>query len=214
MWVHIPGQALDLPERVPLKRPEFNARYGPAAQRFSFGGRLLADWAGGWSMFLTRSWFGQLLEHRLESRAALDDWLKACKSDMAICAVDFAADLKATCVHVPQLSIAAWVRAMRVAAGRREAQTLRIKSVVQLRGSLWATPMARDHRSGKESESTYMKNTRPLSSQVTRWALDVLDFDPRKPVRINPAFVEGLLGLPVGFTDHRASLAGGAEEVA
>lgn len=38
------------------------------------------------------------------------------------------------------------------------------------RASLWATPMARDHRSGYASETALSKNTRPLSEQaVSRW---------------------------------------------
>lgn len=51
----------------------------------------------------------------------------------------------------------------------------------------WTTPMARDWRSGKASEATKEKNTRPLSEQVGGL--------------LNPAWVEWLMGWPIGWTE-------------
>jgi len=50
----------------------------------------------------------------------------------------------------------------------------------------WATPQARDHRSGKSSAATHDKNSQPLSEQVG----DLL----------NPTWVEWLMGWPIDWT--------------
>lgn len=52
---------------------------------------------------------------------------------------------------------------------------------------IWATPSARDWRSGKASEATHAKNSRPLSEQVGG--------------TLNPTWTEWLLGWPCGWTD-------------
>lgn len=57
---------------------------------------------------------------------------------------------------------------------------------------LWATPAARDWRSGKASESTYQRNSRPLSEQVGRL---------ENGGALNPEWVEWLMGFPTGWTD-------------
>lgn len=49
-----------------------------------------------------------------------------------------------------------------------------------------ATPTARDWRSGKASEATHEKNSRPLSEQVGG--------------QLNPPWVEWLMGWPIGWT--------------
>lgn len=49
-----------------------------------------------------------------------------------------------------------------------------------------ATPTARDWRSGKASEATHAKNSRPLSEQIGG--------------SLNPAWVEWLIGWPLGWT--------------
>jgi hypothetical protein len=50
-----------------------------------------------------------------------------------------------------------------------------------------ATPTARDWRSGKASEATHAKNSRPLSEQIGG--------------SLNPMWVEWLMGWPLGWTD-------------
>ena len=51
----------------------------------------------------------------------------------------------------------------------------------------WATPTARDWRSGKASQATHDKNSRPLSEQIGG--------------SLNPTWVEWLMGWPIGWTD-------------
>lgn len=51
----------------------------------------------------------------------------------------------------------------------------------------WATPTTRDHRSGKASQATHDRNSRPLSEQVG----DLL----------NPTWVEWLMDWPINWTD-------------
>jgi len=55
------------------------------------------------------------------------------------------------------------------------------------RGRAWATPIARDWRSGSVSAETLEKNSRPLSEQVGG--------------QLNPTWVEWLMGWPLGWTD-------------
>jgi hypothetical protein len=50
-----------------------------------------------------------------------------------------------------------------------------------------ATPTARDWRSGKASQATHDKNSRPLSEQIGG--------------SLNPTWVEWLMGWPLGWTD-------------
>ena len=52
---------------------------------------------------------------------------------------------------------------------------------------LWPTPVERDWKSGKVSEATQNKNSRPLSDQVGG--------------SLNPDWVEWLMGYPEGWTD-------------
>lgn len=54
-----------------------------------------------------------------------------------------------------------------------------------------ATPTARDWRSGKASQATHDKNSRPLSEQVGGL--------------LNPAWVEWLMGWPIGWTELEPS---------
>lgn len=51
----------------------------------------------------------------------------------------------------------------------------------------FATPTARDWRSGKASEATHARNSRPLSEQIGG--------------QLSPTWVEGLMGYPAGWTD-------------
>jgi len=55
----------------------------------------------------------------------------------------------------------------------------------------FATPTARDWRSGKASEATHARNSRPLSEQIGG--------------SLNPTWVEWLMGYPLGWTDLNAS---------
>ena len=64
---------------------------------------------------------------------------------------------------------------------------------------MWATPTARDHRSGKVSHETFVKNSRPLNEQVwfcesSGGALDEVSG------HLCPAFVEHLMGFPQDWT--------------
>ncbi len=56
---------------------------------------------------------------------------------------------------------------------------------------LWATPSARDWKSGKASQETMERNSRPLSEQIGG--------------QLNPRWVEWLMGFPDGWTDLEAS---------
>ena len=60
-------------------------------------------------------------------------------------------------------------------------------------GLPWATPTARDHRSGRASEATRDRNSRPLSEHVETGT-------PSEVGSLNPAWVETLMGFPVGWT--------------
>jgi hypothetical protein len=51
----------------------------------------------------------------------------------------------------------------------------------------FATPTARDWKSGKASQATHDKNSRPLSEQIGG--------------SLNPTWVEWLMGWPLGWTD-------------
>jgi hypothetical protein len=55
----------------------------------------------------------------------------------------------------------------------------------------FATPTARDWRSGKASEATMERNSRPLSEQIGGL--------------LNPTWVEWLMGWPIGWTDLKHS---------
>lgn len=74
---------------------------------------------------------------------------------------------------------------------------------------LWATPQARDWRSGEVSEATRAKNARPLNEQAcSRPDLTANTGPASSPTRpglrpqLNPRFVEWLMGLPLGWTDY------------
>ena len=72
----------------------------------------------------------------------------------------------------------------------REGGTL-IEAVSQ---RTYATPTARDWRSGKASRATMERNSRPLSEQVGG--------------SLNPTWVEWLMGWPLGWTDLRPLVTG------
>jgi len=71
----------------------------------------------------------------------------------------------------------------------------------------WATQAARDWRSGKASEKTLARNSRPLNEQAIR-----RPFLPDREMSraggdtssaeltLNPLFVEALMGWPIGWT--------------
>ena len=59
-------------------------------------------------------------------------------------------------------------------------------------GLPWATPTARDHRSGRTSAATSDRNSRPLSEHVEYGT---------QTGSLNPAWVEALMGFPAGWTD-------------
>jgi len=57
--------------------------------------------------------------------------------------------------------------------------------------SPWPTPTARDWKSGKASDATHDRNSRPLSEVVGG--------------SLNPTWVEWLMGFPLGWTDSKPS---------
>lgn len=71
--------------------------------------------------------------------------------------------------------------------------------------SSWPTPTARDHKSGKASEETHSRNSRPLSEVVGRLAQKMTGQEsrPNSGLRLNPLFVEWLMlgSLRIGWTD-------------
>jgi DNA (cytosine-5)-methyltransferase 1 len=87
----------------------------------------------------------------------------------------------------------------------------------------WATPSARDWRSGRASPATLARNSRPLNEQAvsrspgTSGNLPSLP-DPATPRAggntcagdrtLNPLFVEALMGWPPGWTDPEPSAGG------
>ena len=64
-------------------------------------------------------------------------------------------------------------------------------------GRSWPTPTARDWRSGKSSDERFAQNSRPLSEHVER--------EVTNGGRLNPTWVEWLMGFPLGWTDLDAS---------
>lgn len=64
-------------------------------------------------------------------------------------------------------------------------------------GRSWPTPTARDWRSGKSSDERFAQNSRPLSEHVER--------EVANGGRLNPRWVEWLMGFPLGWTDLDAS---------
>lgn len=85
---------------------------------------------------------------------------------------------------------------------------------------IWATPAARDWKSGKASQETMKGNSRPLNEQVTNWATPtssmITDGDMAQAKfhsserpnyqsvntgSLNPDWVEALMGYPPGWTD-------------
>jgi hypothetical protein len=76
----------------------------------------------------------------------------------------------------------------------------------------WPTPQAKDWKSGEVSEATRTKNSRPLNGIASHFSPP----DQETPThgsesspsaqtsrrRLNPAFVDWLMGLPPGWTDY------------
>lgn len=61
---------------------------------------------------------------------------------------------------------------------------------------LWATPAARDWKSGDCSPELYARNERPLNEQVAASGYGFL-----VKAQLNPDWAEALMGAPVGLTD-------------
>lgn len=62
--------------------------------------------------------------------------------------------------------------------------------------TLWPTPNARDWKSGKVSEATLERNSRPLSEAAA---------NGQTSGQLNPTWVEWLMGFPLGWTDLEGS---------
>jgi hypothetical protein len=60
----------------------------------------------------------------------------------------------------------------------------------------WPTPSARDWKSGHASEATHARNSRPLNEAVAKG---------QGCGQLNPAWVEWLMGFPLGWTDLEPS---------
>lgn len=110
---------------------------------------------------------------------------------------------------------------------REDGQGGRINNTVTLEAQIgiWPTPRAADFRSGEVSDATLAKNARPLTEAATRWAYHTSLPDPQSATpgrlfslvppaspppsptppsakrRLNPRFVEWLMGLPRDWTD-------------
>ncbi len=56
------------------------------------------------------------------------------------------------------------------------------------------TPTARDSRSGKASDATHGKNSRPLNETVAKMS-------GNRSGRMNPRFREWMMGFPIGWTE-------------
>lgn len=81
-------------------------------------------------------------------------------------------------------------------AGKKRQVDLQHMARMVERG-IWPAPSARDWRSGKASDETYGRNSRPLNEVVTY--LDE-DGDPL----LNPAWVTILMGFPPGWVTGKA----------
>lgn len=76
-------------------------------------------------------------------------------------------------------------RPVRVRSDVEEGHKSNLEEVVACR--MVATPTARDWKSGKASQATHDRNSRPLSEQIGG--------------SLNPTWVEWLMGWPLGWTD-------------
>jgi len=80
--------------------------------------------------------------------------------------------------------------------------------------TLWPTPAGRDHKSGQASDETMEKNSRPLNEVASRSSLPAPPTSTRgkgsskATRRLNPRFVEWLMGWPLGWTDCGCSETG------
>jgi hypothetical protein len=85
----------------------------------------------------------------------------------------------------------------RGSSGNRDARTKagrQIQLVDQVK--MFPPPTARDHKSGRCSQETLDKNSRPLSEVI----------ENKEPVgQLNPTWVELLMGFPPGWTDLSAA---------
>lgn len=75
------------------------------------------------------------------------------------------------------------------------------------RARCWATPAARDWKSGHASPETLARNSRPLNEQAVNLHFRPAPETPRAGANIcadartlNPLFVEALMGWPIGWT--------------
>lgn len=68
----------------------------------------------------------------------------------------------------------------------------------------WPTPISRDYKSGQDSERTLARNSRPMSEVALAFGLpshQTSTHGDASPRRLNPLFVEWLMGMPLGWTD-------------
>lgn len=71
---------------------------------------------------------------------------------------------------------------------------------LSLKVKTWATPAARDWRSGKASQATMERNSRPLNEQM--------ETGTGQGGALSPAWVETLMGYPPGWTALEGGAAG------
>ena len=113
----------------------------------------------------------------------------------------------------------AWVTRLRAACSRRANSVLRMLGSgssysLGVKGMhYWATPMAKDWKSGSVGAGTLGKNSRPLNEQATMCWPEVMARSGR-PVRttqkvgrqcrpaLNPSFTEHLMGWPIGWSGY------------
>jgi hypothetical protein len=76
-------------------------------------------------------------------------------------------------------------------ADKKKAQGVNLQFALRHAVQKWPTPTARDWKSGKASDATMERNSRPLSEQIGG--------------SLNPTWVEWLMGWPLGWTDLKPS---------
>lgn len=96
--------------------------------------------------------------------------------------------------------------------GGMDLRTAAVEFVTRRKKS-WPRPAARDWKSGQASLKTSQRNSRPLNEVAIDFSLQRVKektkngiVSLRKTLRLNPRFVEWLMGLPIGWTEFGCSV--------
>lgn len=111
---------------------------------------------------------------------------------------------------VPVDQVRAWPRAGWASGGRVGEERARWPKVGRGGGGVWATPRAGDWRSGRVSDEVFNKNSRPLCEEVTRAEAERGRLVPEG--RLNPDWVEWIMGWPTGWTSPEGPSLRGAPD--